>query len=693
MRFKFIFVILLLLTALFFRCSIDEPVLPRWTTNFLVPLITEKIVLGDKFANDSTVVVRGDSLYLELSGDFDPDTLTSGDLRLPATDTTSNFSLKKIELDSLNSISTGTILITEILPYLSVFTNQTIPVPDTTVVSSFTITDSSAFVSMQINSGTVTLTLFNNLPLTIAPAAPGGNSIEISVYNANDGSHVTDIAISDTIAPGESGSGSGDLNDGSGWVRIPLDLDARVHFLGESIYVTSDSLNSWSFRVDLDFQNLDVDEITGVVSSQTFEDTVKVGLNQEDQVIEAVIDDGSIELSFSNRLPVVARVNYTLPDLRNGLNGPPYQSTIEIQPGDSTTQMIQNLQGYVIINSQNPGQPIDTLTVILEASTDPGNVTLNKSDEVAVRVSSSEILFSYLEGILAPDTLSLEPFVASDIVDYEGFDKGFRLQGVQLVLMLQNGLNVENLELSGRIVGYRNGQNGQPEDSASVIIEPTALVAGTNILRYEGPEVDDLVNIFPDDLKAEAQIEYSGYARVSAGDIVGGSYIFSTPFWLDVIQPTDITIDPDTLREIDKNFREAARENINGAYLNATVVNASPLSGEFLVFFSRDFTRPDLYDTTSYFNPDKEFIKRIPLPDAQVDPATGFVIQPADEEFVIQMSGQEIEHFGYPPLRVGLLLKLDETNGYVVLKGSDFVSFSGNITTEMVIKDNSHEYK
>ncbi|MBN2366280.1 MAG: hypothetical protein EH225_09995 [Calditrichaeota bacterium] len=693
MQSKLLFYLMILMVLLISRCSIDEPVLPRWSTQFLVPLMTEKIIFADKFANDTTVVVKGDSLYLELDGDFDPDTLRASDLRIPGADSTATFSLKKIEMDSLNTITTGDILVTDLLPYLSLFTNQTIQVPDTTIHSSFTISDSSAFISMQVKSGIVNLSIYNNLPLTIAPAIPGGNSVEISVYNAHDGSHVTDIAIADTIAPGESGSGSGMLGSGDGWVEIPLDLDSRVHFLSESIFVASDSLNVWSFRADLNFRNLEVDEITGNVSSQTFEDTLHIGLEQEDHVIEAVIESGSIELFFQNRLPVVARVHYTLPDLRNGSTGLPYEAIIEIQPNDSASQHIQNLQGYIILNSQNQGQPLDTLTIFAEASTDPGNVTLKKSDEVAIRVRASELFFSSLEGILAPDTLSLDPFVASEIVDYEGFDQGFKLKGVQLLLSLENGLIVENLSLSGRIVGYKLADNGQILDSAEFTIESTELNTGSNILQYEGQDVDDLVNIFPTDLKAEAQIEYSGYARVTAGDVISGHYIFSTPFQVNVVQQTDLEIDPDTLREVDEDFKEAARENLKNARLNARIINSSPLSGEIQIFFSRDFTRKNLYDTTAYFNPEKEFIKSVILPEAQVDPVTGFVLQSAEREIVMNLSQNEIGLFGYPPLRVGLLLRLKETNGFVIVRGSDFVSFSGNIETEMVIKDNSYEYK
>ncbi len=691
------FINILLLVSLFFifslNCTIDKPVLPRWTTHILVPLIKEKIEFADRFANDSTIVVKGDSLFLELSGDFDPDTLTSADLNLPGVDSTTSFSLKKIQLDSLNTISTGEINVTELLPFLSMRIGQTVTVPDTTIGSDIILNDSSAFKSMKVKNGTVTLTIYNNLPITIAPTSPSGSSIDIAVYNAATGTHVTDISITDTIPPGGSGSGTGPLGSGDGWIRIPLRLDYQIHLLSGTIFISQSALDSWNFQVDLSFRNLEVEEITGRVTSQSFDNTLRIGVEQEDQVIEAVIDSGSIELKFYNQLPIVARVTCTVPDIRNENTGLPLQKTLEIQPNDSSIQNIQNLHGYRIYNSRNHGQPIDTLTIITQASSDTGYVTLKETDEIAVRVQVSKILFSYLKGILSPDSLALDPLVVNDIVDYDGFNQGFELKGVQLILGLQNGLNIENLVLTGRIAGYRKDAAGQYVDSAFVTIDPERIIFGNNSILLSGPAVDALVNLLPNDLKAEANLAYSGQAEVAGGDRIAGNYLFTSPFQVRISQPTSIELDPDTLSEVDPNFREAARENIQQALLSATVLNAAPLNGQFQLFVSRNFTRKDLYDTTGNFNPNLEFIKEIDIPPAQVDPATGFVIQPAEQEFSFPLSQEEIALFGHPPLRLGLLLKLDNTNGFVVLRGSDYVEFSGNIITELLIKDNSYEYK
>jgi hypothetical protein len=683
----------LLYFLIFLSCTIDKPVLPRWTTHILVPLVKEKIEFAERFANDSTIVVKGDSLFLELTGDFDADTLTSADLSLPGADSTTHFSLETIKLDSLNTISTGQINIIDIFPSLNSAIGMTVPIPDTTIQSEVILNDSSAFKSMKVKNGTVILTMYNNLPITIAPHAPSASSMDIAVYDVTTGAHITDISITDTIPPGGSASGIGTLGEGDGWIHIPLRLNYQVHILADTIAVTQSALDSWNFRVDLSFRNLEVEEITGRVTSQTFEDNLHIGVEQKDRVVEAVVDSGSIDLKFFNQLPIIARITYTLPDIINPNTQQPLRKTLEIQPNDSSIFNIQDLHGYRILNSQAPGQPLDTLTLITQASSDTGYVTLRETDEIAVRVRVSKILFSYLKGILAPASLDLDPLQVNDIIDYDGFNTGFELKGVRLILGLENGLNIENLILTGRIAGYHKDQSGFYIDSAFVDIPSEPVSFGYNTIELSGPEVDALVNILPNDLRADGTLSYSGQAEVAAGDRIAGNYFFTTPFQVSIVQATDIPLDPDTLREVDPNFREAARENIQQAQLSGKVLNAAPLDGQFQLFISRNFGRTDLYDTTANFDPSREFVKTIDIPAAQVDPVTGFVTQPVEQEFSIPMTQQEVALFGLPPLRLGLLLKLNETNGFVVLRGSDYVEFSGNIVTELLIKDNSHEYK
>ncbi|MCK4893103.1 MAG: hypothetical protein KAT07_04005, partial [Calditrichia bacterium] len=455
----------------FLNCSIDEPVLPRWKTPYILPIIKETIVFAEELGQDSTVTIRGDSLYIELSGKFESDTLTSQDLSVDGADSTSTFSLDRIELDSVNTISTGEVGISTLIPSLPIFINQTIPFPDTTISGQATINDSSSFRSMKVTNGNVYLTIYNNLPFTISPDPVTNNSLEISILNEDDRSHVTDVIFTQTIPPGSFATASAPLGEGDGWVTIPLQLDFQFHVDAETIFITQDSLDAWNIQLDLSLRDLEIEEITGRVPSQGVGDTLRVGIDHDDQIIEARIDSGTIQLRFFNHLPLAAQLLYVVPDIVHVNSGQPFNGQVFVAPDDSVTTGLQNLEGYRIFNSQAPGQPIDTFTVYIEAFTDTGWVTLRAQDEIAARVTASRILFSYIRGVLAPDSLVLEPRVIVDIADYGGLSSGIEIQGVQLILGFENQLNIQNLEINGVITGYNKDQNGQYTDSAKVFIQ------------------------------------------------------------------------------------------------------------------------------------------------------------------------------------------------------------------------------
>jgi hypothetical protein len=456
--------ILVLVFILFLlQCTFEEPVLPRWTTPFLVPLISEKIEFAEKLANDSSIVIRGDSIFLEIEGEFEPDTLTTDELTIDPIDTTSNFTLEKIELPTLGPLTTGDINIVDLLPGIGGSVGQSVPVPEQTISSSATISDKSDLVAMKVNSGTLELTVYNNLPFTIASANPGANSIDISIFDSTD-TFIANLTFTDTLAPGDVESATTPLGNGDGWISVPLRLDFQFHILADTVFVTQDSLDSWSFKIDLLFRDLEVDEITGKVSSQTFNDTIRISTEDENQLIEALINSGSIHIEFLNQLNLGAHISYTLLDLVDASSGVPFQNEDSIQSNETWADDII-LDGLRIINSLNPGEFIDSLTVIAQAETDSGFVTVKANDEILVSLQSSEISFSYVKGILEQDTLEFDPVTENDIVDYNGFTGGFEIEGAQLLVELQNDINIENIFLNGRITGFHKNDQAQITDS------------------------------------------------------------------------------------------------------------------------------------------------------------------------------------------------------------------------------------
>lgn len=675
---------LILLLFLFIQCTFEEPVLPRWTTPFLVPLISEKIEFAEELVNDTSIVVRGDTLFLEIEGEFEPDTLTSEELSIDPIDTTSNFTLEKVELATLGPLSTDTIKIADLLPELTDSVGQFASIDEQSISHSATITDKSDLVAMKVNNGILELTFYNNLPITIAPENPGANSIDISIFDSTD-TFIANITFLDTLAPGATGSASTPLGNGDTWISVPLRLDFQLHILAETVFVTQDSLDSWSFKINLLFRDLEVDEITGKVPSQTFDDTIRISTEDENQLVEALINTGSIHIEFFNQLPLGAHISYSLLDLVDA-SGAPYQDDDYIQSNSTWADDII-LDGLRIVNSQNPEEFIDSLTIIAQAETDSGFVSISANDSISVSLQSDEISFSYVKGILDQDTLEFDPVTENDIVDYNGFTGGFEIEGAQLLVELQNDINIENISLNGRITGFHKNNQGQITDSAVVVINDERIVVGFNQILLEGPEVNNLLNILPTDIQASGFVVYSGIAEVSTGDAISGNYSFSTPLRIQIVNPEPIKIDPDTLDDVDEDFRDSAGRDFKSIRIHADILNHSALGGEVQLFVSADFTRDDLYDTTAYFNPDSEFIKTFDITPGEVDPLTGFVSQSVETQTTIELNTQELNVFKNDRLQVGVLLNLDETDGFVIIRGSDFLQFSGRLEFEVLFKE------
>lgn len=689
MKYRNIVLIIFLGLALISQCTFEEPVLPRWVTPFVIPLAQDKVIFSERFVKDSSVVTRGDSIFLDLHGDIEPETITPEDLSISGVDSTNSFSIETIELDSIPTLSTGFINITDPLPFLSNFLNQTVPVPDTTFSSMAFITDTTNFISMKVRNGSVKLTVYNNLPFTLAPENQTTGSIEISVFNDGLGTHVADISIQDTIPPGGIGEGTAPIASADGWVAIPLRLEYSVHILADNIFVTQDSLNAWNFRVDLNFIDLEVDEITGRVETQSYSNEWHVSVEEEEnKVIEATINSGEIQLVFYNRLPISTNISYTLPDLKDA-TGQSFQDSFHIDSNDSAIQNLTNLAGYRIVNSLNPGQAIDSLTIISSISTDPGFVHLIASDEIRVRLNTTDIQFSYLKGYLVRDTLDIDPLTESDIIDYEDFEGGFKLQGAQFILEIDNHITIDTLLFTGYVTAYHRNENNIFTDSAKIaIIDQPVLPDDKTTILLEGPEVDSLINILPTDFTASGIVIYGGFAEVSTGDTIGGNYIFSTPFMVNIIDPISINLDPDTLynNDIDRDLQNAAGDEIKSALLTAEISNASPMSGQLYLFVNGNPFREDIYDTTNIID-SLEFYKIIEIPAATIDPLTGFVNEPGEGTIDLSLSRKELKLFQHPPLQVGLQLNLNQTNGFVLLRGSDYLQFRGVAEITVLFKD------
>lgn len=685
--------ITLFLVGLFMQCSIDEPVLPRWVSSFEIPLAPERMVFQDEIVNDSTIVIVNDVPTINIEDEIDPQKITSEDLTVSGVDSSASVQLDSLKVDSLEAMSTGRIEIKTLLPFLEDSLGKTIFVPAITLSGPPREVASADLRAVKIKEGTIELTLYNNLPFTLGPNSSNPNGVELLVYDSL-GALITDLNIAQNIPPGAQAIGSAPIGNGQDFIYTPLRLQYQLPIAHDTtITVTRQLIDTAGFEVDISLYNLQVEEFIGKLPAQNLESSVKFALEQEDKIIRGQIGEGSFQIQLQNPLPVDLKLDFTVPSLLDAA-GTPYQaSTGWLLPHQETT-IFKNLQNFRIENIQHPGEILDSLEFQFQVETrdSPGFVHIKVSDSFEVALTTTDFKLDAFEGVLARDSITISPFEANDLVDYEGFSGGIEFAEAQLQITLENQIQIDSLLLNLQLTGYHKDDAGVVTDSSRLDIRNRFIHTGGNdTLLFDGPEVVNLLNILPTDIKGVGSVRYQGNANVHVGDQIRASYKFSTPFAMNIVESKPFKFDPDTLfdKDIDTDVRDALGDEIQEAHLNVRALNHSPIGGSVEIYFSNDPLHQDIYDTTAYFNPQKEFVKKIQLAMAPVDPATGFVNQSVESQIQFALNKRELTIFQNPPVRFGFILKLQPTNGVVRLRGTDFIEVSGKVGVSVLFRDKS----
>ncbi len=686
-------VLLILISAIFMQCSIDKPVLPKWVVPFVIPLKSEKIVFQEDLANDSTIVTRGDSLYLDIHGEMEPQSITEADLKVPSQESSSSFEVDTLRLDSLNNMTTGFIPVGETIGFLNDSIGKNVTIHQSTFAASPRTISSTEFEKVKVADGRIRVTMENNLPFTLGPNSFSPDGMYIRIFNDSTNTQIAEVNIPDMIPPGGSASSSSPIGNGGSWIYSRLRIEYTLSVAEDTTFqVTQDILNSAGYEIKMGLFDLSVTEIVGKVEPQYITKNIGVELDQENKIISGEIASGSVNLALDNHLAVGAQITASFPDILDE-TGQPMTMQLDLPPNQTTNYSFA-LDGHRIQNSQYPGSILDSLVLEMDVETEEsdGFVPVKASDNFEATVRTSDLVFQSFTGRLATDTLTIDPFEETDLVDYKGFGKGFTFQGAELTVQLLSQINMENLLANLAITGFHRNDEGIVTDSATIHISDEPLQSNIeNIIRLRGPEVDAFLNILPTNLRGSGYIVYGGEAQVQAGDEITGNYSFATPFKVKIENPDPIRIDPDTLYEsdIDQDVRDAAGDDIQEAVFKAKLLNHSPLGGEVKIFVCADSLQQDLYDSTSCTDPRLEFIKSARLNKAAVNPSTGFVEVPEENEITFQLNADELRIFKNVPIRVGFLINLEETNDFVVLQGSDFLQISGEFQVSILVKDDN----
>ena len=682
----FIMVGFLFLTS----CSFDEPVLPTWTVNVNVPLSGEVFRLGEELINDSTITAQGaDSLlFLSLEGNLDTMELSATDFATGELDTTHNFTLGDISLDSLNILSTGPVSLGTIFPDLR---NLIIPgfdlpvtIPDTTLYPPPEPLETQDFVGLKIKSGTLRIKFRNNLPLPLGPNNDYPNGITVTVRDSTQ-QQVIQLTFNEIVYPGQQIERVSTIGGSNGWIYSPLEVEYAIPIAQQTTFILNQTvLDTSNVTIDVLLENVTVSEAIAKIPQQKISESMTFQLDGDNQVKEAAIDRGRIRLNFQNNTELNTKIVFTLPNfttVRNKI----FTDSVQIDQNSSLTHEI-------VLDNMHIGPPIepagfiDSMKINYTATTEKsnGNIHIRSTDNVLVHINVDSIYFKSFTGFISPDTFQIEPFEEDSLVDYNNISPNIRLTDVNLDLSIANEVYIENMFVDLDITGYSRNESGLVTDSASISIRDQQINPGlpgnpvTSYISLSGQQVADFLNILPTCLKSSGKIKTSGNVEISRKSRFSGGYKFTVPMRFRIEGDAVLDGNVEILREkdIDKKLRNAADKNLEEASLTLKLKNGTPLGGSLMLIVSGDSAHQDIYDI-DHLNPELEFVKQINIQPAPTDPQTGFVSQPLVNEITLSLNHDEIRLFKKPPLRVGYRIRIAGTGGTVALRSSDFIEVSG----------------
>ena len=681
-------------------CSFDEPVLPSWTVTVNVPLENETFVLGEEIVNDSTIFVdqSDSSIFISIDGDLDTMSIDVSDFNLASTRVEQSFVIGNIQIQNLDALQSPVVTLGELLPSLeeAVAIADTVELvfPDTTLAPQPQQVNSSQFEALHIVEGELSIRFDNDLPVPIGPNASQPNGMEIALYDNRD-TRIAVFTYDEVINPGGSATRSSTFGDGNIWMYTPLRIEYTLPFAEERIVqMTEEMLDSTGLALSVNLTSLEVDEAVAVIDPQEVERSIAFDLGGDDQLSEAVINQGSVRMSFTNHTNLAAEVDFTLPEFQDSELAP-FASTIMI-PERSTQTVVFDLAAMAIRPADPADTYVDSVNVQYVARTQSaaGMVQLSASDSIVVDISIDSLSLGSFSGYMAEETFEIEPVQEDDLIDYDDIPNNIRLSDVNLELTIANEVQIEDLFVNFYITGYHRDDNGTVTDSArlSVVNEQinpgSPNTPGITVISLSGNEVADFLNILPNSIRTWGDLRAGGEVALAGENRIASSYSFSTPLKFRIASDASVRGDVELLTEedIDEDLQEAAAENLEEGHLTLSLNNHLPIGGTVRLIVSADPNNPDIYDITN-INPELEFVKEISVQAAPISSTTGFVTQALQNTLELTLTKEEISLFQNPPLQFGYELVIDETSDVVAIRSSDYIQIGGVARIVVLVKE------
>jgi len=666
-----------LLLLLMISCTLEEPSLPSWMANWLIPfesrytmeeVLSEPNFLADTTASGQYVVA------FSIEDSTEERSVSSSDLSILPESDHAGAAINNLFLGTLGPESSNAVAIETILGAPLVVGNQ-VSVPATTIDIDLIYLLYLDVGWAEIKSGTFHLEFVNNTFLSIQ------SGMKIDIYDDSTDVLIGVAQFPDPIGPLSSGVASPDmdLSDKAVHTRFLL----RVHMPVEAVsnkVISEEDLDD-SIWVNGTLISVDVHQAEAIFPPQYIDifDSTSV-VEEEHRIRTATIDHGKINLTVNNGIDATANIQVTLPNFTNPA-GELLTETLNIAAKQETHITIE-LNDYLIADypNRNSGNLIDYLTYEVHVVTEPtGEYTLmTEDDSVTVNVTPDSLFFSKIDGQVNAVEIKIDPVEKNDFEALSKIDGTVYLDSLEMTLTVYNGTGIP-VSLTLNISG---------EDATEKVTLPAIQIEAraSDVTQVKlsaldpHPNIVDLMAIIPTSIRMEAAALVDGDGSVEIGQTVYAEYQIYSPLFLRITEKSYLQSDI-TEETLDDDVRDKIANNLQNAAVVLTFENGLPVGSSAAIFVAVDST--DLFDEEIADSSAKFIIredasgKDLAIPAAPVD-GRGFVDEIVSNQFQIELTQAQLDLFSQnPKLYIGTIMELNETSGLVKFRLKDKITTYG----------------
>jgi hypothetical protein len=612
--------------AVLFSCR-KESLKPEWDADFLTPLVSSRITL-DQLIPDSLMEYDSDGncyfVYESMLGEIYLDSL----LKIPDTTISYTASLNNLNINDIifdYSVSLGDIAREDSTQngassnlYNTIMTAHNLGTPahidpiSPMIFDDVAIDASDYFQTVTLEDGVLEITINNQLPIMLTNAV-------YEIKNTGSGQ----IIVKDSfpvINPGAAATHSHSLaglmleNQLSGYVSI-----ASPGSAGDVVIDTSYAVHAHIAIRDIKILSatarFPAQEILMLNECAEF-------ANNDIQITQAIVKEGSTQITLSNTLDIPIHYSFELPGVR--LNTVPLAITGTLPAGTiaspSQVNIVRDLSNYIIdftgirpfelISGDLNGNGIvdppadNSLYYKLSGSIDStGNfINLSQQDFVSAECSFSGVKPAYIKGYFGNTTGDTSGVISFNLlpelqVSTASFENARFFLTVENEIGATARMNINNLRAINTVSGFSSQLTGAALQNPFILTSPadpnsitTPVNPTTNVLYLDNQNsnIHQLVSVLPNMLEYDFGFELNPGMTPPAPN-TGNNFVYSNAHltcYLNTEIPLNLSFDnlnADDTVQADMSGLNA--NNINYGSLILYSYNYFPFRAQVNLFF------------------------------------------------------------------------------------------------------------